>query len=103
MQTTQIERPMIEKRVANAKQFVGMVAKHSVCAEIGSDLLNLFPEDSSSVVCHKMETAIRNHPDHLTEIVMTGMAAIIFTSESKDEILKSFLLTFGVADRVMSH
>lgn len=88
---------------ATSSQFIDLVAKNNTTAAIGADLLKLKPLDCLSAIRKKMDAACHRHPDHLVEIMLAGMTAIVFSSESKEETLESCMFAFQVADRTFAH
>ncbi len=83
-------------------EFLEFVAKKSVTCEIGAELLGISEGDTSVDVCRKIEKSVRNNSDHVTEVLLAGLTAIAFGSESKDEMLESCVFAFGMADRAMA-
>jgi hypothetical protein len=86
----------------SGNKFLGLVAKNSSSCEIGAELLGIEDADSSIDVCKKIEKCIRMHSEHLTEILLVGLTAIAYGSESKEEVLESCVFAFGMADRAMT-
>lgn len=89
--------------ITNENNLIDLIAQHSMAIEIGTDLLNIEPTDGTTSICKKMNKACRSHPEHLAEIMLTGLMSVVFKSETKQETVDGFIFAIGLADRVLAH
>lgn len=85
------------------QDFVSLISQQSISAAIGTDLLNISEFDTNNMICEKIQKSCALHPDHLLEIMLSGLISIVFNSETKDEILESCIFAISIADRTLSH